>query len=117
MEMRAGGTAGASAERDLLALLYFVAFLHQKFREMQIERQKALAVVDDNAVAFEEQRPREDHLAAIDGRDWGSRVRSKIKALMSSFDRTVKYTLDPEDFGDFSFDWRRRMSPATRDQG
>jgi len=79
MEMGAGGAAGASTERDGLALIDGVSFLHQEFREVQVECEQALAVVDDNAVSFKEQRPRQNDFAAVDGGDLGSRPYAEIE--------------------------------------
>jgi len=55
MQMRTSSAAGASAESDRLAFAHLVAFFNRKFRQMQIERQQALAMVDHDAIPFKEQ--------------------------------------------------------------
>ena len=69
MQMRTSRPAGTSAESNRLAFAHLVAFLNRKFRQMQIERQQALAMVDRDAIPFKEQRPGQNDVPAVDGRD------------------------------------------------
>src|SRR5450755_3052716 len=98
--MRTSSASGASAQSDLLALLHIVAFLDRKFRQMQIECQQSLAVVDDNAIAFKEQRPRQDDTPVIYGFDRGATGHAEIEPLMSALYGAVKNTLDSKHVGD-----------------
>ena len=52
MKMRTGGPACASADADWLAFFNLFAFVDQKFRQVKIEGEQSLAVVDDDAIAF-----------------------------------------------------------------
>jgi len=57
MQMRASSAARASAQSDRLPFADVVPFLDGKFRQMKIERQQALTVVDHHTIPFKEQRP------------------------------------------------------------
>src|SRR5580698_11479343 len=100
MQVRTGGASCAAAQSDGLAFLHIVAFFHQEFRQMQIERQQSLAMVDHYAISFKEQRPRQDDSPAVDGCDRGSTGHAKIETLMRALDGAVEDTLDSEDVGD-----------------
>ena len=104
MKMRASRAACASAEAEFLAFLHFVSLFHGKLRHVQVERKQALSVVDDDAVALEKERAREDDLSAVDGRDWCARTDAEVESLMRALDRPVEDTLHSEDIGDFSLD-------------
>ena len=54
--MRASRASGSSAQSDDLAALHLVAFLYFELREMQVEREQTLAVIDYDEVAFEVKR-------------------------------------------------------------
>src|ERR1022692_1466654 len=98
--MRTSGASGASAQSDLLALLHVVAFFDRKFRQMQIERQQSLTVVDHDAIAFKEQSPRQDHAPVIHGFDRGSAGHAEIESLMSALYGAVENALDSKYVGD-----------------
>src|SRR5260370_17915680 len=100
MQMRTGDASRASAECDLLALLHIVAFFNQEFRQVQIERKQALAMVDDHTIPFKEQRPRENDTSAVCCCDRGSSGHAEIEALMRALHGTIEDALDSEHFGD-----------------
>src|SRR6266849_10206126 len=54
MQMRASSAPRAAAQSDRLPFADIVAFLNRKFRQMQIERQQALSVVDHHTIPFKE---------------------------------------------------------------
>src|ERR1017187_9063375 len=105
MQVWAGGASGATANANRLPFVHIVAFLHGKFRQMQIERQQALAVIDDHTIAFEEEGPGQDDAAAVDGCDQGARGHAEIEPLMRALHGTVKDARDSEDIGDLGIDW------------
>src|SRR5271157_57943 len=100
MQMRTSGASRTSAESDRLPLIHIVAFLNQEFRQMQIERQQSLAMVDHHAIPFKEQRPRQDNASAVDGCDRGSAGHAEIEPLMRALYRTVEDALDSENVRD-----------------
>src|SRR5271157_5668539 len=100
MEVRPSGASSASAESNRLAFAHLVAFFDGKFRQMQIERQQALAMVDHYAIPFKEQRPRQDYSPAIHGCDRGSTGYAEIEPLMRSLCGTVENTHGTEHVGD-----------------
>src|ERR1700722_1733057 len=112
MKMRPGSPPRASAQPNQLSLFDLVAFLNQKFRQVQVERQQSLAVVNHHAVPLIEEQPCEDHLAAIDRGNRSSRRHAEVEPLMRGLHRTVKHALDPEHLGNLSLDRRsERTAP------
>ena len=107
--MRACGASRASAQSDRLPFADIVAFLNGKFRQMQIERQQTLAVVDHHTIPFKEQRPGQDDATAVDRCDRRSTGNAEIKPLMRAPDGTVEDALDSEPRC-----MRKRGSPTPR---
>src|SRR5260370_1258397 len=96
MQMRTGGASRAAAQSDRLPFADIVAFLNRKFRQMQIERQQALAMVDHHTIPLKEQRPRQDDAPAINGGDRRSGKHAQIEPLMGASHGTVEDALDSE---------------------
>src|SRR5208282_6734289 len=81
-----------------------------KFRQMQIERQQALAVVNDHAISFKEQGPCQNDAPAIHGCNRRSTGHAEIEPLMRALHRTIEYALDSEHIGDLGIHWRRERT-------
>ena len=65
VQMRTGYAAGRAAEAELVAGFYALAFVHIDAAEVHRQRVQAQAVIDDDAVAFVVEMPREHHDAAV----------------------------------------------------
>src|SRR5258708_23059955 len=65
--MGSGGTPGAAAPANNLPGSDFVAFFYVEVREMQIQTQKPLAVVEHHAVSLKKQRSSQEHCPVIHG--------------------------------------------------
>src|SRR5208282_4746787 len=104
---------------DLLSFFYFITFLDRKFRQMQIEGEQSLAVVDHYAIAFKEQRPGQDDASAIDGSYRCSTGNAEIEALMRALHGTVEDAFDSKHVGDRGIHRRRKRTLpfAVRAQG
>src|ERR1700730_777541 len=96
MSPRADTRPRAPAQSDRLPFTDIVAFLNRKFRQMQIERQQALAMVDHHTIPFKEQRPRQEDAPAIDRCDRRSTGHAEIEPLMRALHGTVEDALDSE---------------------
>src|SRR3982074_1190047 len=96
MQMWPGGAPRATAQSDGLAFVHIVALFDRKFRQMQIERQQALAMVDHHTISFKEQRPGQDDAAAVNRCDRRSTGHAEIEPLMRALHGTVKDALDSE---------------------
>ena len=96
MQMWSGRTSCASADSNRLAFVDIVAFLDQKFRQMQIERQQTLAMIDDHTIPLKEKWPRQNDATAIDGCDRGPTEHAKIEPLMRALHRPVENSLHSE---------------------
>ena len=110
VKMRAGGSAGATAEADFLAAGYGVSFFHFEFGEMEVEGEESLAVVDHHAVAFEIEKAGQQHGAGIHGRHRGSGGDAEIQALMFALGHTVEDSLRTVDVGYGSFGGRGEVA-------
>src|SRR5215471_2035942 len=106
MKVRTGGTSGTSAESDLLTFFHSVSFLHGELREMQIQCQQTLSVIEDNAVPFEEQRACKQYCAAVDSVHRSSGCDAEVEALVCALHRSVEDALHAEHIRDGRFDWR-----------
>ncbi len=100
MEMGAGGASRPAADSDLLAFLHRFPFFHAQFGEMEIESQQTLAVVENHAVAFKEQRAGEQDFAAVDGGYGCAGGDTEVEALVRALHRSVEDALHTEDVGD-----------------
>ena len=71
MQVVADGQAGDPGLAEEVALFHFLADLHVDLAQVGVERLQPQAVVDDDGLAVDAQKPGEDHLAAV-GRRHGS---------------------------------------------
>jgi len=110
VKMRAGGSAGATAEADFLAAGYGVSFFHFEFGEVEVEGEESLAVVDHHAVAFEIEKAGQQHGAGIHGRDRGSGGDAEIQALMFALGHAVEDSLRTVDVRYGSFGGRGEVA-------
>ena len=65
VQVRAGYAAGGAAEPELVACFDVLALANIDAAEVHGERVEAKTVVDDDAVAFEVERSREDDDSAV----------------------------------------------------
>src|ERR1700693_4019007 len=100
MQMWPRSAPRAPADSDGLAFSYIVAFFDEKTRQMQIERQQPLAMVDHHEIAFIEQRSRQNDASAIHGCDRGSAGHAEIEPLVRALYGTIEDTLDSKHVGD-----------------
>src|SRR6202521_1978768 len=110
MQVRTSSASGASAKSDRLAFVHLVPFFDGKFRQMQIERQQALAMVDHHTIPFKEQRPRQNNATTVDGGDRRSTGHAEIEPLMRALHGTVENALNSEHVGDRGIHRRRERS-------
>src|SRR5271157_2067236 len=71
---------------------------------MQIQRQKALAVIDDQAIPFKKQRTGQEDAATVNGcnrRAWGN---AEVEALVRALHLAIEYALHAEHIGDLGLD-------------
>ena len=80
VKMRTGGASGAAAQADFLPAFHLISLFHFEFREMQIKRKKTLSVVQHHEIAFEIQRPRQQHSTVIHGSHGSATGDAKIQA-------------------------------------
>ena len=95
MKVGAGSASGASAQADFLPAFHRFAFLHFKFGKMEVQGEKSLTVVDDDAIAFEIQEARQQHGAGIHGRDWGSGGNAEVEAEWGRWALPLKIRWEP----------------------
>ena len=100
MQVRSRSAPRTPAKPDRLTFVYLVAFLYGEVRQMQIERQQALAVVNDDAISFKEQRPRQNNSPAIRRGDRSSTRHAEIQPLMRALHGAVEDALDSENIRD-----------------
>src|SRR5271169_2551488 len=98
--MGAGGSSSASAQADFLAALYGVSFLHFEFGKMEVKGEESLAVVDNDAIAFEIQEARQQHGTLIHGRYRGSGGDAEIESPVWTLGVAVEDSLRTVDVGD-----------------
>src|SRR5260370_36502787 len=96
MQMRTGGASRAAAQSDRLPFADIIAFLNRKFRQMQIERQQALAMVDHHTIPLKEQRPRQDDAPAINGGDPPPPRHAAIDPLLEASSGTLEDRRDAD---------------------
>src|SRR5436190_1443861 len=77
---------------------------------MKVQAEQSLAVVEDNAVAFEEHRARENYRPRVDGMDWSSRRNGKVQPLMPALHFSVEYPRSSEDVRDTRGCWREECA-------
>src|ERR1043166_4013032 len=65
MQVRARGASGPAAKCDKLPSRHFVAFLGLELREMHVNRDQALAMIQHDAISFEIKRPCQDHTPRV----------------------------------------------------
>src|ERR1700691_132930 len=94
MQVGPGRAPRSPAKSDFLPLTNRLAFLDRKFRQMQIERQQTLPVINHHAIAFKEQRPRQDYSSAVDRLHTRSARHAKIEPLMRALHLPVEYALN-----------------------
>ena len=99
MEVRAGGTTGATAETDFLTTFYVLALFHLELGEMKVESEQSLAVVDDDAIAFEVEEACEEDSACVHGSDRCSCGDAEIESLVLALGLTVENALRTVDVG------------------
>ena len=80
VKMWTGGASGAAAQADFLAAFHLISLFYFEFREMQIKRKQTLAVVQHHEIAFEIQRPRQQHSAIIHSRHGSATGDAKIQS-------------------------------------
>ena len=105
VEMWTGGSSSASAEPDLLSTLHDVAFLHFEFREVKIERQESLAVVDDHAISLEIEKPGEKHGPVVHRSDRSSGGNAVVESEVRTLGDSVEDALRSEDVRSGGIDW------------
>src|ERR1700726_4051146 len=106
VKVRASGASCASAQANLLASLHGVAFFHFEFGKMEVQSEKSLAVVDDDAVAFEIQEAGQQHGSGIHGGNRGPGGHAEIEAVMRTLRLAVEDSLRTVDVGDGSLSRR-----------
>ena len=67
MQVRTRDAARGTGKADAVGLLEFVAFLYVGAREVQVDREEALSVINDDGVAFVEQVAGENDRAGVRG--------------------------------------------------
>src|SRR5579872_3642241 len=84
---------------------------------MHGDRVKAKAMIDDDAVAFEVEWPREHDHPAVGGPHSGARRCAKIHALVNAGELSVEGATRTEAVGRWSFDWRAERAGPERSVG
>src|ERR1700675_1261760 len=108
--MRARGASRAATESHQLAFGNAISFFDAHLREMQIESEQSLTVVDHDAVAFEVKSARQDHCAAVDRSHWSAAGHAKIESLMRTLHCAVKHALHSEDVGNLGADGTLKLT-------
>src|ERR1700745_1062255 len=98
--MRAGGASGAAAEAKFLAAVYGVALLYFDLGQMEVQGEKSLAVVNDDAVAFEIQEAGKQDRACIHGGDGSAGGAAEIETVVRALGLAVEDSLRAVDVGD-----------------
>lgn len=100
MEVGAGNPACGTGFAELLAALYGVAFVHCELREMHIDGEETLTVVEDYAVAFKEKVSGENHRAGVRSQNWSTGGGAEIYAVMFAKKLAVEHSAHAEGFRD-----------------
>src|ERR1700733_7536444 len=98
--MRAGGAASAATQSEYLSSGNLFAHLHFHFREVHVQREQTLAMVEHHAVSLEIKRASQQYGSAIDGCDGGAGRDGKVESLMAALHFSIEGTASAENIGD-----------------
>src|SRR5215469_3314596 len=108
--MRPSGASGSAAQCNDLSAGHGVTLVYFELREMHIDGDQALPVVDHHAVAFAEQTTRDDDFAAIGGGHRSSSAGMEVEALMHALKYAVELALRTKPVGGCSPDRRSKAA-------
>lgn len=100
MKMRACGSACCTTQADFLPRFDVIPCFNVEFRQMQIQGQQTLPVVNEHAIPFEIKRLGEQYSPAVQSFDERPLGHAEIEALMHALYRAVKLATRAENVRD-----------------
>ncbi len=110
MEVGAGGASGAAAQSHDLPALHLVPFFYFELGKVEVEGEESLAVVDDDAVAFEIEETGQQHRTRIHGGDGSSSGDAEIESPMGALSVAIEDALRTVDVGDGGYGWGSELA-------
>ena len=112
MKMRACGSACCTTQADFLPRFDVIPCFNVEFRQMQIQGQQTLPVVNEHAIPLEIKGLGEQYSPAVQGFDGRSLRHPEVESLMNALYRPIEFTARAENVGNGSIDrWFERPCP------
>ena len=100
MKMRSGGPSRASTTPNLLTRRYPLALLYLDFRQVEVEREQSLPVIEYHAISFEVQGARQQNDSRISGGNRCAGGHAIVQSLVHALNFAVKSPPGAERVGD-----------------
>ena len=100
MKMRAGGPARASTAPNLLPCRYPLALLYLDLRQVEVEREQSLPVIEYHAISFEVQGARQQNDSRISGGNRCTGGDAVVQSLVHALNFAVKGPAGAKGVGD-----------------
>src|SRR5882762_5424773 len=91
--------SGGARLAEFLAALHRIALMHGKLGEVHVDGGQSLAVVEDDAVPFEEQITREDDDTGVGGQNRSTRSGAEIDAVVLAEELAIEHSAHAKSFG------------------
>ena len=103
--MRAGDSAGCSGEANACSFFELLSGSHFDAGHVHVDGEEALSVVDDDAVAFIEERFGEDDRAGVGGNDGRAFFNGEVRTAMGAGEFFVEEASGAEGRRGFRIHW------------
>src|SRR5258708_7352691 len=90
--------SGGARLAEFLAALHRIALMHGKLGEVHVDGGQSLAVVEDDAVPFEEQITREDDDTGVGGQNRSTRSGAEIDAVVLAEELAIEHSAHAKRF-------------------